>query len=172
MGSSSGVSTNSSPIQIPKVPHSPSVLLYMRAPSLSRHLTLRDRQKPNHFFAATFPVASHNSPTILLSIKGLLCHPQEPMTATDNRSVTHDGTRPTQVGFVCGAVHWSGHIQVWPRSVTSPTPAGAAPCALTQMLIALLKPARRAQTKAPLASPQAVRRPGPGLFWRYVSAAH
>lgn len=171
MGSSLGVFPNSFPIQIPKLPHSPALLLYAWAPSLPRHLTLRDIQKPNHFFAATFPVASCNSPAILLSIKGLLCHPQEPMTAADNRSVTHDRMRPTQVGFVRGAVQWSGHIQVWPRSVTSPAPARAAPCALTQMLIALLKPDRRAQTKAPLASPQAVRRPGPGLLRRYMSAA-
>lgn len=81
------------------------------------------------------------------------------MTATDNQGVTHGGTRPTQAAFVPAAVQWSGHVQVWPHSVTSPTPAGAAPCALTQMLIELLKPAVEAQTKAPLASPQAPRAP-------------
>lgn len=83
MGSSSGVSPRSSPSQIPKVLHWPSMLLYTRAPPstseaaqrLPGHLSLRDRQKPNHFFAATFPMASRNSPAILLSIKRLLCHP-------------------------------------------------------------------------------------------------
>lgn len=76
------------------------------------------------------------------------------MTASDKQSVTHDGTCPTQAGFVPRAVQESGHVQVWPHSVTSPTPDGAAPCALTQMLIELLKPAVEAQTKAPLASPK------------------
>lgn len=108
-------------------------------------------------------------PTILSSIKRLLCHPPATMTATDNQSVTHDGTRPTQAGFVAGTLQWSGHVQVWPHSVTSPTPAGAAPCALTQMLMELLKRAVKAQTKAPLASPQA-QRPGPGLLWSCAAA--
>lgn len=83
MGFSLGVSPNSSSVQIPRVPISPSMLLYAQAPPstseaaqrLPQHLTLRDRQKPNHFFAATFPMASRDSPAILLSIKRLLCQP-------------------------------------------------------------------------------------------------
>lgn len=170
-----GVPPNSSPTQIPQAPHSPPMPFYARAPpstaeaaqQLPGDLTLRDGQKPNHFFAAMFPTASRNSPAILFKHKEVIVSPpQEPMTATDNQSVTHDGMCPTQVGFVPGTVQSSGRLQVWPRSVTSPTPAGAGPCALTQMLIALLQPTVKAQTKAPPSSPQAMQRPGPRLLRR------
>lgn len=93
-------------------------------------------------------------PAILLGIKSYCVSPQEPMAAADKWSVTRNGTRPTQVGFVSG-----GGTVKWPRSSVASQCDMSRPSRGCSMCSApdVHRPShtrREAQTRAALASPR------------------